>query len=63
MDEKFKKELTRLINFHSFDAMCAVPDYILAEYMIEAAQAFAEAGDALLRFHSIERDHVKTIGI
>lgn len=35
----FEKALTGLINAHSIDAYCSVPDYILARYIICTLEA------------------------
>ena len=34
MSEQFKKELTDLLNIHNVDNKCCMPDFLLAEMII-----------------------------
>lgn len=41
--DEFQKELTALINKHSIDNHSNTPDFVLAEYMIDALMAYRSA--------------------
>lgn len=42
-EKGFKKELTALLNRYGFDNACAMPDYILADYVEKCLQNFCAA--------------------
>lgn len=49
MNEEFKKELEKLINRHSIENDCDIPDFILAEMIcniiVESGKSFKKALD------------------
>jgi len=42
MDEQFKKELEVLLNKHSIENKCDMPDFLLAEMITNCIQAIGE---------------------
>jgi len=49
LTKEFQDELTELINRHSIENVCDVPDFILAEYLVNQIKAFTNA--------TVDRDH------
>lgn len=40
---QFKKELQRLLNFYSVDNYCNIPDYLLADLLVQHVELLASA--------------------
>ncbi len=40
MEDKFRKELTDLLNIHGIDNLSNTPDFVLADYLIGCIQVF-----------------------
>ena len=52
--EEFKKELENLINKHSIENLCDMPDFILAEMMIGIIQVAGKAAKKNLDWHGCD---------
>jgi len=51
MDEQFKKELEVLLNKHSIENKCDMPDFLLTEMVINFIQAVGEPIKKTLDWH------------
>jgi hypothetical protein len=44
--QAFEKELTAVLNSHSIDALCNIPDYLLAEYIVRSLDSLQKMNRA-----------------
>lgn len=56
MSEDFKKELTSLLNRHSWDCVCETPGFILADYIERCLDNYATTMAQNRAFHSNWKD-------
>lgn len=59
MNQQFKKDLTKLLNTYSVDAVCNIPDDVLAEYLINTLQSLAAVAVYEVKTVEIHADGVK----
>ena len=52
--EEFKKELTTLINHHSIENYCDMPDYLLAGMIVDFIQVIGPAIKQNLDWHGCD---------
>lgn len=52
IDEKFKKELTSLLNRYGYDTTCETPDYILADYIGKCLENYCATIQLNIAWHT-----------
>lgn len=56
MTEKFKKELTSLLNRYGYDTVCEAPDYILADYIGKCLENYCATTQLNIAWHDLRKD-------
>ncbi len=60
--DKFKKDLGRLINFHSIENYCDMPDYLLAEMICNFIKAVGQNIKTNLDWHGCDSAYHSRVG-
>ena len=58
--EKFRKDLKKIINFHSIEKICNLPDFLLAEMIVNFIESIGPIMQRTLVWHDCVRHPAQT---